>query len=173
MARGPSEDRWTRTGDRDSRNQSGKALGESVERGLVASVEEHGHTLRRRGAAQFEGESGSVDTIGKTDMVEKVECPSHGLAVRSDQIKRVEPGAMLGIVMAGHHAMHGEGRDTARFASNCSGHDALDGGLVVDGIDGNAEQVDLARVDHDQRSRFISCISRRIESMVWVSDQFG
>ena len=134
-----------------------------------------GHELRQRlvgravqvdrqalgGAAlqHAQRERRAVDPVGELDAVQHAERPAHRLPVRRDQVERVEPGVVLRIGDAGHHAVHGERGQRERLAFVRGGDDAVGGVVVVDRGDHHAEDVVLALVDHADAATHLSTLA--------------
>jgi hypothetical protein len=94
--------------------------------------------------------------------VKQVERQTHRLAVRGDKVERVEPAVVWLVEHAGHHAVYGERGHREVLPLPRGIHDLGGGGLVVDRVDEDAEDVALPLGDHagihlSTLASYISC----------------
>ncbi len=135
-------------GDLEAGEAFAEAFDERGEHRLAAAVEVDGQALCGGPLEDAQRQVRPVDAVGEAGAVQPVQRPAHRLAVRGDEVEVVEPVAVLGVLDAGHDAVDGESGDSVGTALVGGADDPLDGGVVVDGVDQDAEDVALAEVDH-------------------------
>lgn len=142
---GIARDAETRRAGSDESERGEAHLESAVQRSeclRAAAVEENRDVLRGGVLTELRHEERTVDAVREPDAVQECERPANGLAVRGDQIERVDSSALLRIVVSRHDAVNSEGGRSEGCLGVGGPQDGADRGRVVDGVDLHAEDVE-------------------------------
>lgn len=100
------------------------------------------------GTAGFEHQVWPVYAILEPGPMYQVQAPAHGLAIGYNQLKMIKAMLVFVVQDARHNSMDSERRNTERLPLLGGLNDSFNGGLIVNGVDIDSQQIEFAKIDH-------------------------
>lgn len=135
-----------------SDDQTGRArtkiFCKTVEDFPSATKQKDRQTFPRGGRTNFQHQGRTVHTVGQSRVVQPVQGPSNGLAVRRNEIQTIQSRAMIGVEYPRHYAVHGKGCNSQGARDLCRVNNLGHSRLVVHGVKKDAQNVAFAEMQH-------------------------